>query len=127
MLSLFISGCLLVPSMLSTRLEWDGVWKISSDARVWITAAHVLAAFIWLAATGALWPIHMRHWWRKHKNRILGGLLVSLTGILTLSAIFILYSGIPELSLGMSVLHTVLGLAFFVPYFLHIRRAHRGK
>jgi heme A synthase len=123
MLALFVSGCLLVPSMLVTRLEWDDVWKFSSDARVWITATHVLAAFVWIAATGALWSIHMRYWWRKNENRFLGGLLVFLTTILTLSAILILYSGSSELSLGMSVLHTVLGLVIFIPYFLHIRRA----
>jgi heme A synthase len=111
--------------MLVTRLEWDEVWRFSSDARVWITASHVLAAFVWTAVTGALWSIHMRYWWRKNENRVLGGVLVSLSVILTLSAIFILYSGSEELSTNMSVVHTGLGLLVFVPYFLHIRRARR--
>lgn len=127
MLALFVSGCLLVPGMLSFRLEWDRVWKINSDARVWITATHVLTAFLWIAATGALWSIHMRYWWRKRENRVLGALLIALTTVLSLSALVILYSGSSDLSVGGSVLHTVLGLVFFIPYFLHTRRAHRGK
>ena len=115
---LFVTGCLLTPSMLEFRLCWDVIWRLAGDDRVWVVAAHVLAGFAMLALLGVLWARHMRSGWKMKRNRLSGAVFLSVWAILTVTGVGILYLGGETVSIGASVVHTALGL--LVPAFLGV-------
>lgn len=88
---LFVTGAVLIPTTLNARLEWDMVWRVGADMRLWVTALHVLFGLITFVVIGALSSIHMRYWWRKNIGRKSGVLLISFFAVLALSSIVILY------------------------------------
>lgn len=124
---LFVTGCLLTPSMLEFRLQWDVIWRLAGDGRILAVAAHVLAGFAMLALLGVLWVLHMRSGWKMNRNRASGALFLAVWAVLTVTGVGILYFGGETASIGSSVVHTGLGL--LVPAFLvvHVWRGLRSR
>lgn len=116
---LFVSGVFLVPTMLNARLHWDVEWRLTSDARIFMTFLHVLFGLFTFALLGALWAIHMRYWWRRYKGRASGTALVITFLILGVSGVGILYAGAESLVTGTAAVHTLVGLLFAAPYIWH--------
>jgi hypothetical protein len=108
--ALFVTGLLLAPSMLETRLEWGLPWRESSDARLWTAAVHAFFAFALTCVFGAVAAIHVRARFRSKGNRATGLMLLSGFLALVLTALGIYYLGDRELSVWASVIHLVLGL-----------------
>ncbi len=118
--TLFLTGCLLVPTMLDLKLYWDMPWRLPGSGRIGVAALHVGAAFIMATFFGALWMAHMRSNWRRRRNRAGGALLAALLVTLTLTGLGIYYFGNEDLSLWSSLSHTIVGLAIPVLFGHHI-------
>lgn len=116
---LFVSGVLLVPSTLNAYLGWELTWRLSSDARLLVTAAHVAVSFMILFLMGALWSIHVRYWWRKRQRRVSGAALLGTLGILILSSLPVLYASSESLVGASALAHAGVGLALVIPYAFH--------
>lgn len=116
---LLASGIFLAPTTLFTRFDLDVAWKLDSVTHPWIIAIHTLFGLISIAFIGALWSIHMRYWWRKHKARLSGGFLLGSFLILVFSGFGLLYAGNQTAILGLSYCHLGLGLLFAGPYIFH--------
>lgn len=125
-LSLFVSGVLLIPTTLVSHLEWQGIWHLSSDYRIVTTAIHVLFGFLVVFLLGTLWSIHMRYWWRKRQGRITGSFLLGTFAFLILSGVGILYFAEEMLVYLSAISHALVGLLFILPYLLHVvfKRGH---
>ncbi len=122
---LFISGGLLLPTLLDMRLEWDVIWRLGGSQRIAVAALHVGLGFILLAALGALAVIHMRLGWRRRQNRFSGALLPVLIMGLTLTGLGIFYFGDDDLSLLASVSHTAIGLTLELMFIQHVLNGYR--
>lgn len=118
-LMLFFSGVFLIPTTLVSRLQWDIVWRLSSEARIPVTAIHVLFGFLIAALIGALWSIHMRYWWRKNQGRFSGATLLSAFVILVLTGVVILYVAQEDILSATSLIHSILGLVLSALYIWH--------
>jgi heme A synthase len=116
---LFISGCLLIPTTMNAHMNWDVDWRLTSDARIWVTFVHVLFGLVMFALLGALWSIHMRYWWKKKKGRLSGGVLVGTFLVLGVTGLGILYAGAEALVSATALAHTAVGLLFVAPYLYH--------
>lgn len=122
---LFLTGLLLVPTLLEMRLEWDTLVHLESDVRGWVAVLHTTTAFITMGLLGALSVMHMRMGWRRQRNRVSGIGLVLLFGILLVTAITIFYAGDEEISRLASVLHTIIGVFIITLFGWHLVNGRR--
>lgn len=118
---LFVSGCLLIPSLLEMRLQWDEIWPTGTEYRTLIVASHTAIGIAMMVIFGALWSIHMRVGWKAKEKRTSGTLNAALFVLLGLTSIGVLYAGDEVLSLGSSIVHTVLGLTLAPVFLIHWR------
>jgi hypothetical protein len=118
--ALTISGLILVPGVLETKLEMNVPAKLSGSMRLYGSALHTLISYLSFVLFGSLWSIHMRREWRRHKNIYSGSLLFFFFIVLSLSSIGILYFGNEKLSWYSSVLHTFFGITLPLIYAGHI-------
>ncbi len=119
-LASLVSGCLLFPSFLNFKMEWDVPWYLPTDQRTWVVALHLVFGFSSFMILGALSSIHMRLGWRKKEKVKSGASLVILTLLLGLTGVSILYAGNESLSFYSSLLHFFLGLALGTAYVVHL-------
>lgn len=119
-LVLFVTGLLLVPTLLEMRLEWSVPWRLATDQRTLAAAAHLVAAFTVVAIAGSLWTLHMQRGWRMKRNRVSGSLLVAVLAVLGLTGAGIYYFGDETLSKWSSLSHAILGLAIGLVVWWHV-------
>lgn len=124
LLGVFVSGLLLAPTLLLLRGDIEVPWHLASEQRVGVAAIHVGMAMVTLMFFGALWTVHMRAGWRKHRLRASGALLCAGMLALGLSALFILYSGDEGHANIAAWLHVGVGIALFLPFAWHVWLAH---
>jgi heme A synthase len=117
--ALFISGLLLIPTMLEVMLSWDIPWRLSADQRILTAALHTTFGFLTFMFMGALWTIHMREGWRKNKNKKSGLGLIAILFLLLLSAIGIYYLSDDQSLTIASIIHTVLGISILLFFIQH--------
>ncbi|WP_237260628.1 hypothetical protein [Thiomicrorhabdus immobilis] len=127
---LFISGLLLLPSLIIFRLQWDIDWLMelplsSGDLRLWTTAIHVVFGWLMVWFIGSLWTIHIRNHWRRKENITSGLVFMLFWALIIFSSLFIYYSSNETLSEYSSLVHSVLGM--LVPLGLFIHRYHGKK
>lgn len=118
--ALFITGCLLVPTTLNLKLEWDVPWRLSSEQHIGMAAAHATLSLLMAAIIGALWSIHMRAGWRRRKNHHSGLSLLIIMVLLGVSAMGIYYFGDEQSSMLSSVTHMLMGIAIPVLLLFHV-------
>lgn len=116
---LFFTGCLLIPTMLDFRLEWDMPWKLSGKQRVTVAALHVILSYFILIIMGSLWRIHMRVGLRIKQNRYSGFIMVATLLGLTITGVGIFYLGDERLSITASVVHLLTGGLIPLLFFYH--------
>jgi hypothetical protein len=122
---LLASGLLLLPTTLALRFGWTLPWRLPGDARIATAAMHAAVSFAVLGIAGALWSIHMRAGWRRHRQRATGAALVAGLGGLTLSAVGVYYLGESGAADTAALIHVLLGLGLVPPFAIHALGARR--
>ncbi len=87
---------------------------------VWWLRLHGAFAMLMLIVAGSLLPIHVRTGWHQHKNRLLGGIVVAILLVLTVSGYALYYFGDEEARPVISTLHWIVGLGAPVALIWHI-------
>ena len=126
---LVATGCLLEPTALFSRFEYDVPWRLRGSVRLPVVAAHAAASALCLMAFGALWHAHIPAGFRRARNRGSGVLVCSMLALLTVSGIGVLYFGDPFAAKGASVVHMGAGALvplFFVVHVLNARKIAGG-
>ena len=88
---------------------------------------HGGASMITLVILGALHPLHMRLGWRANRNRMSGSLMVTINGLLIVTAFGLYYSGAEVLRAWTGYIHIAVGLALPVLAGLHILLGRRSR
>ena len=124
-LGLYLSGCLLAPTTLQLRAAWELGWRLGAGARIGMAALHAAFAFMAMLLVGALWSVHMRSGWRRHKQKA-SGLLIALPSLaLTLTAVAIYYLADEDIANVAALVHLALGLAVLLPFVWHLVAGRR--
>lgn len=118
--ALFITGCLLLPTTLNLKLEWDLSWRLSSEQYIGMAAAHATFSLLMAGIIGALWSIHMRAGWNRRRNYLTGFILLITMGLLGITAVGIYYLGDEQASVFSSAAHAVMGVAIPLILVIHI-------
>ena len=116
---LYLSGGFLAPTTLAMRWDWSMGWRLASDARIAMGAAHAALAFFFLAMLGALWSLHMRAGWHRRQQRGSGSLLVVSCAILTVSAVGVYYLANEKISNFAAGIHLLIGVVLLLPFIWH--------
>lgn len=101
-------------------------WKDQPDGELWQSIAanllmvHGGAAMVVLLMLGALAPLHVQRSWRAGKNRVMGGVMVTCTAVLIVTAFGLYYAGSDLVRPWMSRVHYGLGLALPILLTIHI-------
>lgn len=119
LLTLVVTGLLLIPTTLTMRFEWDVFWQLSGGDRLAAVASHTITSYLMLAMVGALSTIHMRAGVRSKKNQRSGFSLVAIFFTLTLTGIGLFYLASEPLILLASTLHLVVGVVLVAAFTLH--------
>ncbi len=127
MLVLLISGVLSVPNTLIMRAEFEFDWRLSNATRLWTSAIHAGFGFLMLLLVGAIWGIHMRSGWRRHKHRRSGLSLALLFLMLALTAVAIYYLGDSASANWSAYLHLAAGVLVNLLFGWHWWRGHRSR
>lgn len=117
---MLVSGLMLVPTFLDMRLEMDVPWRPDFALRSLFAMVHTGDGLVVLWFIGALWSVHMRGGWRRHRNRWSGALLMAMLGLLAVSCLGIFYAGDEQWSLWFSLVHVLVGLALVMPGLIHV-------
>jgi hypothetical protein len=81
---------------------------------------HGGAAMAMLMVFGAVFPLHVRRGWRARKNRLSGGAMVTLNGLLIVTAFGLYYCGSELMRPWISDAHIAAGFALVALIFLHV-------
>ena len=120
MVVLLITGCLLTPTTLDLRMEWDMPWRLSADQRVYTVALHTLFSYVMLCLFGAIWRIHILAGIKQKQNLYSGLTLTGIMIALTITGVGIFYLGNDTASTLASITHLVLGTIIVFFFFYHI-------
>lgn len=124
------TGLLLTPTTLALRTEFALPWRLPGPGRVLVAALHAAGGFMLLLVVGALWSVHMRSGWRRHRQRASGLLVGVLLLVLTASAIAVYYIGDETLGTVAALVHLGVGLVLVGPFgwhWVHGRRARHSS
>jgi len=113
------SGVLLLPHMLTMRMDWDAPFQVAGDVRLASAAVHCAVAFVAVFLLGELASLHIRSGWRRRRNLASGATLVALFVSLCLSAVGVYYFGDENLSRWSSMIHSAAGLLLVVVVLWH--------
>jgi hypothetical protein len=128
LLSVFVTGLLLVTMTLELELGLEVPWRLSGTSRIAVTASHAFASAISLVLFGALTVIHMRQGWRKRLRRKSGVSLSVSFGLLFLTSLGIYYLGDETMSSVARLSHTAFGILVLPIYIWHfLNRLHPSK
>ena len=100
--------------------------KDAASGELWQTTAsymlmvHGGAAMATLMLLGALVPLHVRHGWRRRRNRVTGSLMAACNAVLILTAFGLYYFGWETLRLWASRLHIGVGIGLALLFLLHV-------
>ena len=99
----------------------------ASPAQGWVLMIHGLFAAISLVVIGSLLPLHVKHAWRAHRNRINGVFFVAIVTLLIVSGYALYYIGNEHLRSWTSWIHLGVGVAFPFLLVLHIWRGRLSR
>jgi cytochrome b subunit of formate dehydrogenase len=117
----------VVAALLATGVAWWLLDKGPSVVRLYLIAAHGLAAMVFLLALGATFTLHVREGWRRRLNRASGTVVLAIAGVLILSAFGLYYIGSEALRDWASDLHIAVGLALPVLLAVHVVLGRRAR
>ena len=80
-----------------------------------------------LVALGATFTLHVREGWRRRLNRGSGAVVLTVAGVLILTAFGLYYFGSDALRSWTSVLHIIIGLALPLLLAVHVVLGRRAR
>ena len=83
----------IVAALFATGVIWWMLDEGPSVVRLYLIAAHGLAAMAFRVAVGATLMLHVREGWRRRLNRASGTIVLVVAGVLALSAFGLYYIG----------------------------------
>ena len=111
-----------------TGIAWLGAGALrdSPDGELWQAIAadllmvHGGGAMVMLMLFGALFPLHVRHGWRRGKNRVLGSAMVAVNAALVITAFGLYYAGSDVMRPWISAVHLYAGLCLPALMLTHV-------
>lgn len=119
LLTLVLTGLLLIPTTLTMRFEWDVFWQLIGADRLATLAGHTSSSYLILMLVGALSTIHMRAGVRSKKNQRSGFSLIAIFSMLTLTGIGLFYLADESLILFASAIHIITGVSLIGVFTMH--------
>src|SRR5262252_6129142 len=114
--ALFVTGATwLAADALKDGPSGDAWQEIGAN----LLMVHGGAAMAMLMVLGALMPVHIRRGWRARKNRLSGGAMVTLNGLLIATAFGLYYSGSDLMRPWISDAHIAAGFALAALIVIH--------
>src|SRR6516165_7008377 len=121
--ALFLTGATwLAADALKDGPSGDAWQEIGAN----LLMVHGGAAMAMLIVLGALIPVHIRRGWRARKNRLSGGAMVTLNGLLIATAFGLYYSGSELMRPWISDAHIAAGFALAALIVIHPLIGHRS-
>jgi hypothetical protein len=121
--ALFVTGAAwLAADALKDGPTGDAWQEIGAN----LLMVHGGAAMAMLMVFGALFPSHIRRGWRARKNRLSGGAMVTLNGLLIATAFGLYYSGSDLMRPWISDAHIAAGFALAALIVIHPLIGHRS-
>ena len=121
--ALFVTGATwLMADALKDGPSGDAWQEIGAN----LLMVHGGAAMAMLIVLGALIPVHIRRGWRARKNRLSGGAMVTLNGLLIATAFGLYYSGSELMRPWISDAHIAAGFALAALIVIHPLIGHRS-
>ena len=121
--ALFVTGATwLMADALKDGPSGDAWQEIGAN----LLMVHGGAAMAMLMVLGALIPVHVRRGWRARKNRVSGGAMVTLNGLLIATAFGLYYSGSELMRPWISDAHIAAGFALAALIVIHPLIGHRS-
>jgi drug/metabolite transporter (DMT)-like permease len=117
----------IVAVLFATGVAWWLLDERAGPARHYLIATHGLAAMAFLVALGATFTLHVREGWRRRLNRVSGAVVLTIAGVLMLTAFGLYYFGSDALRSCTSDLHIIIGLALPLLLAVHIVLGRRGR
>jgi hypothetical protein len=115
--ALFVSGSAwLIADALKDGPSGDAWQAVAAD----LLMIHGGAAMAMLMIFGALFPLHVCRAWRAGKNRLSGGTMVTVNGLLIVTAFGLYYSGSEMMRPWISDAHIAAGFTLAVLLFIHV-------
>ena len=128
-----------VYALFTTLFASGAVWLVADALKdgeggeLWQTVAanllmiHGGASMAGLLLLGALYPLHMRLGWRANRNRVSGSLMVTINGLLIVTAFGLYYSGSDVLRAWTGYVHIAVGLALPILFGVHLLLGRRSR
>jgi hypothetical protein len=107
--------------------------KDAASGELWQTTAsymlmvHGGAAMATLMLLGALVPLHVRHGWRRRRNRVTGSLMAACNAVLILTAFGLYYLGSDTVRSWTSNVHIGAGLFLPILFCVHVFVGRRSS
>ena len=117
--TLFLSGLAWLYFYYFIRIEGEFGLQIHPLQHTFLVI-HGTSGLLFLIAVGSVLPMHVIRAWRLKRNRISGGIYLSLISLLTLTGIGLYYLGGEFTRNLASLIHWVIGLVFPVALGVHI-------
>ena len=125
----------LFATLLATGAAWlvadalkdgDGgeIWQAIAANLLMIHGGAAMAALVLL---GALYPLHMRLGWRANRNRVSGSVMVTINGLLIVTAFGLYYAGSDVLRAWTGYVHIAAGLALPMLFGMHLLLGRRSR
>jgi hypothetical protein len=123
--------------LLATGIAWlvFNTWvRVQGDfgpehhpAEHMVLIAHAIGAYAFLIVLGAMTPVHIPLGWNRRRNLVSGITLVTVCGLLGLTALGLYYVGQDLLRGWTSLVHWTVGLAALPALLLHVTRGRSRR
>ena len=92
-----------------------------------VLIAHAIGAYAFLVIIGAMIPVHIPLGWHQRRNLASGITLLTICGLLGLSALGLYYIGEDALRSWTSLIHWIVGLAALPALLIHLTRGRSRR
>lgn len=117
----------IVLALFATGVAWWALGEGHGAARLYLIAAHGLAAMAFLVALGAIIVLHVQAGWRRRLNRASGALTLAMVILLTLTAFLLYYVGSDAVRSLASGIHIFVGLGLPLMLVVHVTLGRRAR
>jgi hypothetical protein len=92
-----------------------------------VLIVHAVGAYAFLLVVGAMIPVHIPLGWHQRRNLVSGTTLVTICGLLGLTALGLYYVGDDIVRSWTSLIHWIVGLAALPALLVHVTRGRSRR